>query len=373
MAYEDKHIDWSKVEVYGWDMTSVPDATGSSGKGKLYAQEYLSAIRERTDEVLLHYGINPDRPFCAPWREDNKPDVRLDKRRNLVRDFPKDETLNVFELVGRMEGIEAFREQVEKTAEILGIVPDDSSFTTTRPDAKPKKPRFELPRPAGYGADMQPYACEAQTFALMEAEGEPGRAYLISRGFNPDELLVHYGIGYTKNANRLPKFKVYEPHARGFITIPFFADAERSTVVYIMARTIPGNGETINKEWRPKDVGSPLYQEWLVREGLPVLYVVEGLLDTWAMEALSGKPCIGLGSTSMVGRLSSLLAYTKPDERPAKVILALDADEAGRKAADKLAADLDELKIPHGTLEWPDGCDACDVLKAKQVEGGGAE
>lgn len=44
-------------------------------------------------------------------------------------------------------------------------------------------------------------------------------------------------------------------------------------------------------------------------------------------------------------------------------MLALDADDAGRKYGAKIAADLDLIGIPHSTFTMPEGCkDPNDIL-----------
>ena len=47
-----------------------------------------------------------------------------------------------------------------------------------------------------------------------------------------------FGLGFTTNCTEvMPEFRVYEPHAYGFITIPFW-NADFSTANYCMLRTV---------------------------------------------------------------------------------------------------------------------------------------
>jgi len=357
------------MAALGWEST-IREKPRARGIGKRYSQDLLDSIRERTPEVLMHYGVeNPSKPFRAPWREDRNPGVTYNPRKGHSI-WDAGERLDVFKVVGRMEHIEGFAEQVQRAAAILGIALDGDSFTIERPKPRKTPPRFTKPERAGFGHDVS--AASFDCFKrLFEPEAEPGREWLRSRGFDAAELAARYGIGWTRRPKGIESaFKLYEPHALGFITIPFFDDATCTTASYMAVRTVPGDVKPNRKEWNPANTPKPLYREWLVGAGLDVLYVVEGLMDCWAMESLSGKPCIGLGSTGMCKRLANLLAYTPEADRPKKVVVALDQDEneAGQRAAKLLMDDLKELRIACGEFKWPQGCDACDVLLARRVE-----
>ena len=192
----------------------------------------------------------------------------------------------------------------------------------------------------------------------------PALEYLHGRGFD-DPKLYRNRFGFVEHQQQVSQaFTCYEPNApHGFIVMPFPADEHFSEVQYAMLRPVPGEVPPIRKEMRPTGLKSPLYREWLLSHKCKVLYVTEGLLDCLALELLIHKPCIGLGGTGGANRMAALLYYIKPELRPQKIVLALDANEAGRKAAEKLADDLDCIGIPHSNLQMPKGCnDPNDVL-----------
>ena len=167
-------------------------------------------------------------------------------------------------------------------------------------------------------------------------------------------------------------FNMPEPNTpKGYIVIPFPTDGTFCTVHYAMLRAIPGDKPPENKELRPKRYKSPLFREYLLSEGLPALYVTEGLLDAFSLEKMIGRPVMALGGTSMCRRVGRVLYYTVPELRPQKIVLALDADEPGRNAAAKIAADLDRIGIPHADMPMPDGCkDPNDMLMKLVVDDG---
>ena len=120
-----------------------------------------------------------------------------------------------------------------------------------------------------------------------------------------------------------------------------------------------------HKEVRPTGVKSPLFREYMLSEGLPVVYLVEGLLDAIALEHVSKRPVavMALGGTGLKKRVGQVLYYTPAELRPRKVVVAMDNDKAGKDAEKTIVADLKSIGIAHKVLPWPDGCkDACDVL-----------
>lgn len=326
-----------------------------------------AAMKAAMPEVLRYYGITPERDFRVPWRDDDgKPSGHYSKESNLVTDFGRDERLDVFELVGRMEGIGGFAAKVDRVAEIVGFEPGnmaDSTPTSYRPKAA--HPHFEPPAKAGFAETP------IGAFEFMRGElwkNEAALSYLLARGFDRPKIWRNC-LGWCPTSKALlnddgtPLFTKHEPNAqRGFIVIPFM-NRDATAASYAMLRTVPADEPPENKEIRPTGCKSPLYREWLLSANCTVLYVCEGLLDTLALEMLIGKPCLGLGGANFTSRFSSVLYATPIERRPKKIVLALDADAPGRKASDKIVADLDALRIPHGIFEMPKGCkDPCDVL-----------
>lgn len=331
------------------------------------------AINARMPEVLRAYGIDPTRDFCAPWRDDRKPSCHFSPESGLVTDFGADERFDVFALVGRMEGLDRFPDQARRAAQLLGVEIDETdAHFPTRSNPKAERPRFEQPKKAGFReTPLLMFAClMGRCLATENASG-----YLHSRGFCSIDIFENV-LGFAPRTDTIVDddgsklFTLYEPNTpRGYIVIPFFTDETCTTAHYAMLRPIPGEKPPVNKEVRPKGYVSPLYREYLASQGLSVLYVVEGLLDCIAFEKLTGRPTMALGG-SATKRLGQLLAFTPPELRPRKIVLALDADDRGRKASAAIAADLDALKIPHATFPYPPGCkDACDLLKMRIGEG----
>lgn len=330
--------------------------------GAQFSRDDIDTLKSLMPAVLNHYGVtNINRNFSSPWREDLNPSAAFYSDNNLVHDFGTGETVNVFDLVGKVEGINYFPDQVRRVAEIVSYTLEDAGSTQHLRVPAVQRPRFELPAAAGFGEEpIGQYA--ASVFDLLE--NRAALAYLHGRGFT-NQVIDDNVIGYVRDPKDIsPAFTLFEPNETlGYIVIPFAVDETFCAVNYAMLRAIPANTPPMHKEIRPTGFRSPLYREWLVGACCRVLYVTEGLLDCLALEMLIGKPCLGLGGTGGARRLGSLLYYTHPDMRPQKVILALDADDAGRKTAGKLLDDIRSIGIPCAIMPMPEGCkDPNDAL-----------
>ena len=245
---------------------------------------------------------------------------------------------------------------MEKVAEIVGYRLEEDGGPP-KPKSKPKRkprPPFDPPREAG-GADC--YEAIGEAFGkLYSPGGEAGRRWLLSRGID-DYDASNFALGFTTNPKEiLPQFSVYEPGALGFVTIPYLNRA-MDGADYCMLRTIPKEGAEIRcKEWRPKGVSTPLWNEWALTASFGVVCVTEGLIDAIALNKLWRQPVVALGGTGNAKRLAQILYAAKPEERPGVLLVCMDADDAGRKAAARISADLDKIGVRYKCLdEYPAG------------------
>lgn len=327
------------------------------------------ALRATMPDLLYElFGVEDvRRPFSCPAldHDDRTPSARYYENGHTVHCFGCQRTWDVFPLVGEVRGIEGFAAQAEAVAEIVGYRLNDGGIEPPRPKRRllRKEPEpFADPKPAG-GPDVTDI-CQRAYFNLYLPGCEAGRRWLRTRGLGDEDILRH-GLGYCLDPRRIMgQFGVYEPEAQGFVVIPFWSQ-DFSHCNYAMLRTV-SRGSARHKEWRPKGVTSPLYREWMLSAGLPVVYVTEGLIDAMALEKIVGKPVMALGGTSYANRLAQVLWHTEPSLRPRRIVIAMDADLAGRKARDKIAADLDRIGVRHSDIPaYPQGCkDADDWLMA---------
>ena len=329
------------------------------------------ALRECMPELLsTRLGITDlRRSFrCpSPEHDDRDPSAHYYENDHTVHCFGCGKTWDVFSLIGDLDGVDGFAEQAQAVADAVGYRLDDTPAShekRPRPKAKRKpRPLFDKPREAG-GADCAE-ACGNAFGQLYYAENDIGRRYLRWRGLGDDDAAA-FGLGFTTNpAEIMPEFRVYEPKAFGFITIPFW-NADFSTANYCMVRTICKPGDARNKEWRPRGLASPLWCEWLLSASADLVYVTEGLIDAMALAKITGGDTMALGGVANARRFSQVLYATPAELRPKKVMVAMDEDDEGRKTRDKICHDLDLLRVPHAVMPpYPGGAkDADEYLMA---------
>ena len=336
-------------------------------------------LREAAPEVLaVLYGVTDlHRPFRCPnpRHEDRNPSASYDHRRHAVHCFSCGGDWDAFDLVGMHDGIDGFVDQARRVADIAGI-------TLMGDGERAARPRKDNRQAAGTEVTTVPVTipptpdifdtCRNAFLGIYREQDGGARDFLLARGFDDIDITKH-GLGYTTEPKTImEQFSVYEPDAAGFVVIPYF-DKGRASIHYAVLRTIEGDVPCKHKEWRPRGVPVPLWQEWLLADGLPVVYVTEGVFDAIAVEKMFGRPCVALGGTSFANRLIGILRDCEPDARPGRVMLLMDNDEPGRRAASDLAAKLDVIGIPHASAadvlgECKDANDLLMSLRGREWE-----
>lgn len=325
------------------------------------------ALRSSMPELLaIRCGIGDVRRSfrCpSPNHDDRDPSAHYYANDCTVHCFGCGKTWDVFSLIGELDGIDGFADQAKAVAETVGYhLDEDKGLVPGKPvfSKKRRKPRplFDSPRKAG--GENCAEACGTAFGQLYYAENDIGRRYLRYRGLDDGDAAT-FGLGFTKDPREImPEFKVYEPKAFGFITIPFW-NADFSTANYCMVRTVCKPGDARNKEWRPAGIASPLWCEWLLSASADLVYVTEGLIDAMALAKITHGDTMALGGVANARRFSQVLYATPPKLRPKKVMVAMDEDDEGRKTRDKICHDLDLLRIPHAVMPpYPGGAKDAD-------------
>lgn len=328
----------------------------------MISDEDRAALRARMPELLaVRCGIHDlRRSFrCpSPEHDDRDPSAHY-YQDGSVHCFGCGRTWDVFSLVGELDGIEGFADQARAVAGIVGYrLGDGKGKPQRRRTVRPRpRPPFDEPRDAG-GDDCGD-ACSAAWDALFVPGNEVARRYLRWRGLD-DADTMNLGLGFARAPKAImPQFKVWEPEALGFITIPFW-NQDCSEARYCMLRTV-SRGQVRNKEWRPAGIATPLWMEWKLSASMDVLYVAEGLIDAMALAKITGGEVMALGGVSNAKRLSQVLYRVPRELRPRTVVVCMDEDEEGRKACASICRDLDTLKVPHAVMPpYPGGAKDAD-------------
>lgn len=238
--------------------------------------------------------------------------------------FSCDRGGDLFDLIGLMDGIDSradFPRILGEAREMFGRgLNVDSRAVSVRPrgiHAKPAEPE----------RDYSAYLTECR------AAVDGGMAYLQGRGFTA-ETVARFNLGYDA--------------AQNAITIP----VNNSRHCYA-ARCIAPDAPHRYKSHGHLD----MFNVADLYKGEPC-FVVEGQFDAMSVVQAGGRAVAIMGSN--VNALYRQLEQRKPG---AALIIAMDADEPGRKKAADMAARLDALKIPHVTATWTvEGKDANERL-----------
>lgn len=175
--------------------------------------------------------------------------------------------------------------------------------------------------------------------------------YLSSRGIS-SETASKMWLGYE------PKAEIYEDvdgAKRRASWKALIIPTSKSS--YIIRNTDP---KATSKNRYRKEGSVNLFNKKALKEASSPIVITEGELDALSIIEVGGE-AVGLGSTSNTEKLIEALKATKPAQ---PLILALDNDEAGRKASEELSKSLSELKLPFYVFNlYGDAKDANEALQ----------
>ncbi len=345
------------------------DKVHAKGEERAFSEAQVQAVREALPQYLANvHGITDLRRnfrCLNPEHEDSDPSMKYVPNLFRVRCYGCGKEWDIFDLAGWDEGAETFPDRLRAAAACAGVNVGEPS-SSYRP--KPKAPkRKERPKPRPVEGENVIDAVFKAAFDLYESKARRALEWLHKRAFSDEELTAQNGIGWCrKPGDVMPgRFDKIHPSKAGFVCIPFPEDPEWSEVRYCVFRPIDCPG--LSKELKPEGLACPLYREHLLRGRGVVggkVYVTEGALDAIALGALLGTTDVcALNGSGGVNRMLNVLADTPRADRPA-IVLAFDADEAGRKFASSAKAGLAELGVPCGEVPpFPEGAkDANDYL-----------
>lgn len=251
-----------------------------------------------------------------------------------------------------------FAKAVDELAQIAGIDIDRkfnsgaaprTSFNGNRgtnAPQEPKAPEKGLKTPQEESPDYTAYY-EACKKMLDSPEGAAGIAYLDQRQVRAAALQC--GVGFDPQADPASApgaiGAAYRPHPCPRIIIPC------SKGHYVARRT---DGGTDRKKLNPKGSTPAIFNEKvLFAPEAQEVFITEGAFDALSVMEAGGE-AIALNSTNNARKLIDKLAQTAT---AATLILCLDNDGAGSRAAKELQEGLQGLKIPFITA------DICNGLK----------
>lgn len=289
-----------------------------------FTDEQLTALRthikEYADENLIH-DRNNRKMYACPYCDSghgtsNNSDgaFSVDMKTYRFKCFSCNRTGDLFDLIGQVEKIGNFTDQVTRAVSLYGTEPAETV-------------QYDQISHGNIHTGMTEEQKEVVKEYIRQCRNNSDKTeYFHQRGLS-DSIVQRFSLGYDEQ-NRL-------------ITIPY------GTGTYYITRKIDEKSyrklstETYGTE--PVFNQSALYNA----ENLPV-FVCEGAMDALSVMSAGGV-AVATGGTSH-GNLLQAIKEKRPDTT---LIICYDNDEAGRKGSEKLSQDLTELNIPHVIASYP--------------------
>jgi replicative DNA helicase len=278
--------------------------------------EYLQSHITTDDEGILCNG-KTGKGFYLTGKDGQKHHYILNKIENKVHCFSYPDNADIFDLIGYEYNLSEFTDQLIKAKEIFNL--------NYQPDYKvlPLKVKEEVKPEVNY---IDYFNSMNKKLTLTD--------YPNQRGLSV-EVLKKFNIGYNPDINSL--------------IIP------TSDYSYT-ARNILNN----NKNDRYRKTGKVhIFNLKAIETATKPIVIVEGELDCLSIIEAGGE-AIGLGSTAYVTKFINHLKENKPKQ---PLIIALDNDEAGQEATQKLKEALISLHTSYvDNLTFKPYKDANDLL-----------
>jgi DNA primase len=276
--------------------------------------------------VLAHYGLEAGAKgsMRCPFHDDEAASMKIYRDTNTAYCFAggcEVKNVDVIDFIMRMEK-STKREAILKAKAMCGE-------TLTKPTAP-------LAPPSGTGgAKLNLSVIYEESINGMERTPS-GREYCTARGLETN------GVGYRSR-------KAKEKWGRGCIIFPLVN--EGCKVVGLYGRAVKGRGHyyTADRAGLYPEYPDPTTATLLLTESVIDAASIVGILDSVTVLALYGTNGLTAEHRHEIKTLGNLQ----------EVVLALDGDEAGRKATGGIAAELKALRpgLKVTTLDLPDGED----------------
>lgn len=305
-------------------------------KGRL--REYV----ERITEPDRRAGRNMYKcPLCSSGHSDSRSSngaFSLTSKGDQWRCFSCDKGGDIFNLIGWAENIPDFNDQLKRAAELFNIT-IDTEYTSNTMYTQNTEKKGETMKP-----EKQPEPKANYKAYIAECKAAVGKTdYLLNRGLTA-ETIERFSLGYDA--------------AKGVIVIPY-----NTAGSYYITRSV--SGKQFRKPKSDEAGQEPIYNKGALYTGQPC-FICESPIDAISIMQAGGS-AVALGGTGSY----KLIEEVKKHTPAALLILCFDNDDAGEKAAGKLATELTGLNVPFIKAAWtleeyPDGNrkDPNDLLRA---------
>ena len=278
-------------------------------------------IRSELERYLQNKGINTHRPFhCLnPGHNDRNPSMSFDSKRNKAHCFSCGVDWDTFDIIGAEYGLSGST-LFQKAYELFGLEVEGEQYTHK-------------------GIHSTAYAKKEgerdYTVFFDEAQRHIGETDYPQRRGLSEAIIDRFGLGYIEKW-RHPNVPSNVPASPRLI-IPTSKHS-------YLARDTRSELMEDQKKYSKSKVGKVrLFNVNALKEATKPVFITEGELDALSIMTVGGE-AIALGSAANVQSLIKLIQSQKPAQ---PLIVALDNDPAGEKAAEELIKGLEGLYIPH--------------------------
>jgi replicative DNA helicase len=301
-------------------------------KGEL--RRYVESITKKSKGANMYVC-----PLCHSGEGHNGTGAFSIKGGTSWKCFSCNEGGDIFDLIGKHEGIADHAEQLKRAGELFGVT-IDSHRSTAREEFSPEyqnQPENEQYTQNAIRTTAHTQAETAETdfrdFFLQAHSHIKETDYPQRRGLS-QETIDRFKLGYVAEW-RHPKASSKVPTSPRLI-IP---TAKGSYLARDVRAEIPEE----QKPYSKSKVGTiQLFNRKALQTATKPVFIVEGELDALSIIEVGGE-AVALGTTTKAKALVELLKAQKPAQ---PLIIALDNDGAGQKASEELIAELKGLDIP---------------------------
>ncbi len=349
----------------------------------LFTEASIERVRETADIVEVVSAYTDLRRAgtrftgLCPFHDERSPSFSVNPQEKLYHCFGCGVGGDIFKFVEEKEGL-SFAEAIEALGDRYGVELERQEEDPRAEEARRRKGRLRevLERTAAfYGS-----------FLLEASEAGKAREYLLGRGLS-EEGLREFGVGYAPSAwdtvlrrGQSAGYSVDELAAAGLLTKnkqghPY--DRFRARIMFPIrdarGRMQGFGGRATRDDQRGKYQNSPegeLYSKKRTLYGIerarPAIakagraVVVEGYTDVIALHGAGVEEAVAVMGTAITPEQVQLLA-SHTDE----VVLALDADRAGREAMLRAQRVASGKRVRLRVAAMPSGEDPADQLAGK--------
>lgn len=291
-------------------------------KGQLRA--YVESITQKSKGANMYVC-----PLCGSGTGSHGTGAFSIKDGTSWKCFSCNEGGDIFDLIGKYEGIADHSEQLKRAGELFGVT-IDSYRATAQEDFREYQKQPKTEQYTHNNIHTNTATADYTQFFLQANRDIEKTSY--HRGLSL-ETLNRFKIGYVENW-RHPKAPNAPTSPR--LIIP---TSKESYLARDTREQIPEE----QKPYSKSKVGSiHIFNAKALQTATKPIFIVEGELDALSIIEVGGE-AVALGTTTKVKSLLELLKTKKPEQ---PLIISLDNDEAGEKAYRELAEGLKGLDIP---------------------------